>query len=61
MKKFNNIESWASSVGYIVEKVSDGYVWYPSDQQEYKNCATISDVIEDILSEVRLSYIEGEE
>lgn len=61
MKKFFTIESWASNVGYVVERddQSTKYVWYKERQQEFRTCHTVGEVIEAILDEIRLSY-EGE-
>lgn len=61
MKKFFHIESWASSLGYVVEKkeTGEGYTWHSEKTEIFKECSSVSETIEQILDEIRSSY-EGE-
>ena len=53
-----NIESWASRIGYIVEKSEDGrYAWHREGALEFHDCFSVEDVIEQILAEIKSSYI----
>ena len=58
MNKFKTIESWASSLGYVVESESDGYAWHKDSN--HARCKTVQDVVEQILSNIKSSY-EGVE
>lgn len=61
MPKFQTIESWASSVGYVVEKdLRLGYVWHREDEISSKNCPTVGEVMEAVLEDIRRSYEGGE-
>lgn len=62
MKTFRTIESWASNIGYLVEKNEHGpgYIWYRESHLDHKNSNTINELINDILNDVRKSY-EGPE
>lgn len=61
MRKFFHIESWASNIGYVVEKKEgdQGYIWHNASTNEFKECINVSDIIDQILDEIRSSY-EGE-
>ncbi len=60
MHNFRTIESWASSVGYVVEKDDRlGYVWHRENEVSSKNCPAVAEVIDSILDEIRRSY-QGE-
>lgn len=60
MHNFRTIESWASSVGYVVERDDRlGYVWHRENEVSSKNCPTVAEVIDAILDEIRRSY-QGE-
>jgi hypothetical protein len=54
-KKFSTIESWASSIGYIVERTESGLVWYRENALNFRTCSSVSDVVESILTEIRES------
>jgi len=58
MKKFLHIESWASSLGYVVEKkeTGEGYIWHSQKTEEFKECSSVSQTIDQILNEIRSSY-----
>lgn len=57
---FRNIESWASRIGYIVEESEQGrYVWYRENNLEFHNCVSVEDVIDQILAEIKASYVGG--
>ena len=60
MKKFRTIESWASSVGYVVEPGAEGYFWYSENSLECNRCESVSDVIEQIIYDIKSSY-EGDQ
>lgn len=55
-KKFKTIESWASSIGYIVEKTESGLVWYKEHTMLFNKCSSVPEVVEAILSEIRESF-----
>jgi len=58
MNKFKTIESWASSLGYVVELDSNGYVWHKDSYTGRGR--TTQDVVEQILSNIKSSYEGGE-
>jgi hypothetical protein len=60
MKKFYTIESWASSLGYIVERTESGFVWYKEHAMQFKKCSSVSEVLNEILLEIRESCEVGE-
>lgn len=53
MSKFNTIESWASIIGYVVEKTDNGFVWYKENTLIFHKCVSAHEVAEQILSEIR--------
>lgn len=55
MKNFLTIESWASSLGYVVNKKTNGYEWFKEDGP-YKSSACIEDLIKDILKDIENAY-----
>lgn len=57
MKSFYTIESWASSVGYLVEKNESKYIWFKEEKIEFHECSSIDEVMDQILSEIKKSYI----
>lgn len=60
MHNFKTIESWASSLGYVVEKDDRlGYVWHRENEVGIKSCPTVSEVMEAVLDEIKRSY-QGE-
>ncbi len=61
MDKFRTIESWASNIGYVVERDEKigRYVWHEENSTGFSTCHTVSEVIEAILDEIRRGY-EGE-
>lgn len=63
MIKFYSIESWASNLGYVVQKedsvVGDKYFWHKERDTEFRSCHAVGELIEAILDEIRRSY-EGE-
>jgi hypothetical protein len=58
--KYNSVESWASRLGYIVEKTEVGYVWHAFDEQTQHVCDTAAKVVDEILVRIRGEY-EGVE
>jgi hypothetical protein len=57
MHNFQTIESWASSVGYVVEKDERlGYVWHRENEISSRSCPTVSEVMDAVLEEIRRSY-----
>lgn len=52
-KKFKTIESWASSIGYIVERTESDFVWYKEQTMEFRRCQTAHEVLDAILAEIR--------
>lgn len=59
MEPYRTLESWASRLGYVVEKTESGWVWHRENGplQELPNAI---DVVEAILSALRLEYEGGE-
>lgn len=57
--KYNSLESWASRLGYVVEKTESGYLWHSFDEPGQKACDSPSGVVEAILGMIRSEY-EGE-
>lgn len=55
MKKFYTIESWASGIGYVVERTESGFVWYKENDARFRKCSSVSEVLDEILSEIRES------
>lgn len=55
MTKFKTIESWASSIGYIVEKTESAFVWYKENTLVFHRCSSSDDAVEQILSEIKSS------
>lgn len=64
MRKFRHIESWASHLGYVVEKHEENnevkYVWYKERVLEFNVETNIQNLIENIIKEIKSSY-EGSE
>jgi len=60
MRKYQTIESWASSLGYIVERTSEGFVWHLEEEPPVNKCATVAEVLEAILGRIRSAYEGGE-
>lgn len=60
MFKYTTIESWASRLGYIVERTDCGYVWHAYDDPVTETCASATEVVNIILDRVRAEY-GGEE
>lgn len=57
---YSNIESWASRIGYVVERSEDGkYTWHKENTLEFHDCFSVEDVIEQILVEIKSSYFGG--
>jgi len=54
--KYMTIESWASSLGYIVEQNSSGYVWFKENEFSPRSCSTIEELLESILKEIKNTY-----
>lgn len=57
MKFFHTIESWASNIGYVVENNESKYIWFKENKIEFKECDTISELIEQILNDIKISYV----
>jgi hypothetical protein len=60
MKQFHTIESWASSVGYVVESESGRFFWQRENEREFRSSDSIEKVIDMILLEIKESYKGGE-
>lgn len=56
MKIFKTIESWASSLGYVVERKNDFYEWHKEDEFFYKVSSCVEELMKDILEEISNSY-----
>lgn len=55
---FSTIESWASSIGYVVEKTDSGLVWYKEHYTRFYRCSSVEEAVSQILSEIRDSLKE---
>lgn len=53
MSKYTTVESWASRLGFTVEKSHDGYIWHSSDESALNHCQTAGEVVEKILQRIR--------
>ena len=60
MKVFNTIESWASSIGYVVESESGRLFWQSENESDFRSAGDVKEVIDFILAEIRESYKGGE-
>lgn len=58
MKTFRTIESWASSVGYVVEFESGVLYWHREGDYGSRSANSPQEVIESVLAEIRDSYKE---
>jgi len=56
MKVFNTIESWASSLGYVVENKNGCYEWHKEDDLSYRVSSCIKELMKDILEDISNSY-----
>lgn len=59
MTKFKNAESWAASLGYVIEKTprSEGtkYDWWKrNDSSVVGSCVTLQEVVDEIVENIRL-------
>lgn len=59
MAKYSTIESWASSLGYVVESTSCGYVWHRENERSKGVLKTAEEVVEAILADLRSEYGGG--
>jgi len=57
---FNTIESWASNIGYVVEKTDSGLVWYKEHYTRFRRCSSVDEAVDQILHEIRESLKEKE-
>ena len=56
---FSTIESWASAIGYVVEKTDCGLVLYKEHCTRFYRFSSVDEVVDHILSEIRDSLKEG--
>ena len=59
MGPYRTLESWASRLGYIVEKTESGWVWH-RENGPLQELSTSKEVVDAILSVLRSEY-EGDE
>lgn len=59
MDSYQTLESWASRLGYIVERTENGWLCY-RENDPIQEFSTAKEVIEAILLSIRLEY-GGEE
>jgi hypothetical protein len=57
---FSTIESWASSIGYVVERTERGVFWYKEHYTRFYRCSSVDEAADQILSEIRESLKEAE-
>lgn len=60
MATYNSLESWASRLGYIVERTDCGWAWHAFDEPATETCGGAHEVVEKILDSIRSEY-GGEE
>ena len=65
MTTFRNAESWASSLGYVIEKTprSEGtkYDWWKRDDSSVVgSCATLQETVDEIVEDIRSQSICNE-
>lgn len=60
MANYLSLESWASRLGYIVERTDCGWAWHAFDEPATETCAGAREVVEKILDRIRSEY-GGEE
>ncbi len=56
MKIFKTIESWASNLGYVVEKKEYNYEWFKENEFRTNTAKTTQEVIDGIIFEIVSSY-----
>lgn len=57
---FHTIESWASRLGYVVEKSEsnpDVFIWYKEYSLRSQKCNSQSEIIEQIIEDIKKSYV----
>lgn len=59
MGPYRTLESWASRLGYIVERTETGWVWHRENGPIHE-LSVAKEVVEAILSALRSEY-EGDE
>jgi hypothetical protein len=60
MGPYRTLESWASRLGYIVERTGSGWVWHRENGPVSREVSSASEVVDAILREVRAEYEGGE-
>jgi hypothetical protein len=60
MGPYRTLESWASRLGYIVERTDSGWVWHRENGPASREVSSEREVIDAILGEIRSEY-EGAE
>lgn len=60
MGPYRTLESWASRLGYIVERTDSGWVWHRENGPISKEVSSVGEVMDAILGEIRSEY-EGAE
>lgn len=59
MAKYTTVETWASRLGFIVERSNDGYVWHSSDDSSLNFCDNAGEVVEKIIQRIREEWGGG--
>jgi hypothetical protein len=60
MGSYRTLESWASRLGYIVERTESGWVWHRENGPASMEVSSAREVIDAILGEIGAEY-EGRE
>lgn len=55
MGPYRNLESWASRLGYIVERTESGWIWH-RENDPFRHLPTAMEVVDAILSEIKSEY-----
>ncbi len=60
MGSYFSLESWAARLGYIVERISSGWVWHLENGPVSKECHSPREVVDSILAEIASEYKGGD-
>jgi hypothetical protein len=60
MGPYRTLESWASRLGYIVERTDSGWVWHRENGPVSEEVSSAGEVMDAILGEIRAEYEGGE-
>jgi hypothetical protein len=55
---FHTVESWASRLGYVIEKAEDGSskcVWHKEVNLKFNHCNSVEEAVDQIIEDIRKS------